>query len=102
MLASKKRGQSKSGNSGVSGSGSGKQGDFETKLKRLEELSGAMKNGELPLEEAMKNFEEGVRLARSLEKELERIERRVEILVNNPQAEDEKPELELFPGLDGE
>ncbi|MDR2588074.1 MAG: exodeoxyribonuclease VII small subunit [Spirochaetales bacterium] len=61
-----------------------------------------MKNGELPLEEAMKNFEEGVRLARSLEKELERIERRVEILVNNPQAEDEKPELELFPGLDGE
>ena len=72
-------------------------GNFEERLSRLEELSESLKNGELGLEEAVKKFEEGVRLARGLEKELSRIERRIEILINNPEAETEKPELELFP-----
>ena len=84
------------------GSGKGKAQGFEQRLSRLEELSTALKDGNLPLEEALKKFEEGVGLARTLEKELSRIERRIEILVNNPEAEDEKPELELFPELNDE
>jgi len=79
-------------------------GNFETRLKRLEELSSLMKEGNIPLEEAVKHFEEGIRLARGLEKDLSKIERKIEILVNTPDAEDEKPELELFPefNADGE
>jgi exodeoxyribonuclease VII small subunit len=69
-------------------------------LSRLEELSGVMKEGSLSLEEAVKNFEEGVKLARGLEKDLSRIERRVEILINNPETEEEKPELGLFSELE--
>ena len=76
--------------------------NFEERLRRLEELSGILKEGKTSLEEAAVHFEEGIRLARGLEKDLSRIERKVEILVNEPTAEDEKPELELFPDLDEE
>ena len=80
----------------------GKARNFEEKLGRLEELSAALKDGDIPLEDALKKFEEGVGLARTLEKELSRIERRIEVLVNNPEADTEKPELELFPELNDE
>ena len=77
----------------------GKALNFEERLLRLEEISLSLKDGDLALEEALKKFEEGVRLARTLEKELSRIERRIEILVNDPETDDEKPILELFPEL---
>ena len=80
----------------------GKAPDFEKRLRRLEEISSSLKDGDLPLEEALKKFEEGVRLAKALEKELSRTERRIEILVNNPEADEEKPEMELFPELNNE
>lgn len=72
---------------------------FEDRLKRLEELATQIRNGDLPLEDAVKLFEEGMTLSRGLEKELARIERKVEILINNPTSAEEKPELELFPEL---
>ncbi len=74
--------------------------NFEERLKRLEELSALLKEGKTSLEEATGFFEEGIRLARGLEKDLSRIERRIEMLVNEPTEEDDKPELELFPELD--
>jgi exodeoxyribonuclease VII small subunit len=85
-----------------SGKTTAANGNFEEKLRRLEDVSAALKDGGLPLEDALKKFEEGVRLARGLEKELSRIERRIEILINNPETGDEKPELELFPELNEE
>ena len=72
---------------------------FEERLKRLEQISQRIREGEVPLEEAAGLFEEGVRLAAGLEKDLKRIERKVEVLVNEPQAPDEKPILDLFPDL---
>jgi len=73
---------------------------FEERLKRLEEIGEQIRQGSLPLEESISLFEEGIKLARSLEKELAKIERRVEILVNRPEATDEPPQLELFNDLD--
>lgn len=75
---------------------------FEDRLKRLEELNEKIKEGELPLEEAATLFEEGMKLAKGLEKELGKIERKVEILLNAPEKEDEKPEMELFSDLEDE
>jgi exodeoxyribonuclease VII small subunit len=72
---------------------------FEERLQRLEEINEGIREGEIPLEEAAGLFEEGVKLARSLDKDLQRIERKVQILVNEPASEDEKPVLELFPEL---
>ena len=47
----------------------------------------------------MQTFEEGMRLAKQLEKDLSRVERKVEILVNEPDEPEEEPVLELFPEL---
>jgi exodeoxyribonuclease VII small subunit len=73
---------------------------FEDRLKRLEEISSGIREGEIPLEEAATLFEEGVKLARGLEKDLQRIERKVQQLVNEPESPEEKPVLELFPELE--
>lgn len=71
--------------------------NFEERLEKLEALGQKIRQTEVPLDEALKAFEEGVRLAKSLEKDLEKIESRIEILMNGPNApEDETPELELF------
>jgi exodeoxyribonuclease VII small subunit len=71
---------------------------FEDRLSRLEELNERMKTGNIPLDEAVEVFEEGIKLAKGLEKDLSKIERRIEILVNQPEAPGEEPSLELFPG----
>jgi len=66
------------------------------RLNRLEALSEAIKNPETDLEDALLIFEEGIKLAKSLEKELDRIEGKIEILKNSPISPEEKPELDLF------
>lgn len=70
--------------------------NFEQRLCRLEELSAAIKNPNIPLEDALKVFEEGIQLARGMEKELDKIEGKIKILANQPQTPDTPPELELF------
>jgi exodeoxyribonuclease VII small subunit len=86
------------------GGGTAKSGgmkSFEDRLKRLEKLGEQIRKTDIPLDEALKAFEEGIRLARTLENDLEKIENRIEILMNSTEAPaDESPELELFD--DGE
>lgn len=71
---------------------------FEDRLARLEEISERIQDQDVPIDEAGKLFEEGIKLARGLEKELAQVERRVEILSNEPEPDDPKdsPDLELF------
>lgn len=69
---------------------------FEERLSRLEDLNDTMREGKIPLEEAVSLFEEGIKLAKGLEKDLNKIERKIEILVNKPETPEEKPNLELF------
>jgi exodeoxyribonuclease VII small subunit len=73
---------------------------FEERLDRLETLAERMKDSDLPLEEAVAVFEEGIKLAKGLERDLDRIQGRVELLLNPEEAasenEPEKPELGLF------
>ena len=69
---------------------------FEDKLERLEAVSEQIREGEISLEESIKLFEEGIKLAKTLEKDLSKIERKVEILLNQPAA-DSSPQMELFP-----
>ena len=60
-----------------------------------------MRNGDVALDDAVKIFEEGIKLAKGLEKDLAKIERKIEILVNKPETDNEEPNLELFDGIDG-
>lgn len=56
---------------------------FEDALARLETIVGQLEKGDLPLEESLKIFEEGVRLSKSCLKMLEESERKVEILLQD-------------------
>lgn len=74
--------------------------NFEDKLARLEELSDKIKNPELSLEDALACFEEGITLARGMEKDIDKIEGKIQILMNQPVQPEESPELDLFSGID--
>ena len=54
---------------------------FEECLQRLEEIVLQLERGDLPLEQALKLFEEGVGLSISCRKELDEAEGKVEILL---------------------
>lgn len=60
---------------------------FEQSLARLEEIVRRMESANLPLDEAMKLFEEGMQLSRDCQKQLEQAEARVEILLKKAGGE---------------
>lgn len=79
--------------------------DFEQSLARLEEINESIKDAGLPLEKSIALFEEGLKIAKKLEKELKNVEQKVEILINSGDAsksdslkEDKEPEFGLFSG----
>ncbi len=54
---------------------------FEECLQRLEKIVDQLEKGEIPLEQALKLFEEGIALSNNCRKELEDAEGKVEILL---------------------
>ena len=64
-----------------------KKENFEEALQKLEAIVTQMEEGDLPLEEALKSFEEGVRLAKFCTKKLDEAERKVEKLIRDQEGE---------------
>lgn len=56
---------------------------FEQAMARLEAIVGELEKGDLPLDESLKIFEEGIRLSKSCLKILEEAEHKVEVLVQD-------------------
>lgn len=56
---------------------------FESALARLEDIVHQIETGELSLEQSLKLFEEGVKLARLCTARLEEAERKVDILLKD-------------------
>jgi exodeoxyribonuclease VII small subunit len=54
---------------------------FEESLKKLEGIVAQLERGDLPLEDSIRMFEEGVRLSAQCKQELENAESKVEILL---------------------
>ena len=54
---------------------------FETALGELEQIVNRLESGDLPLEEALSEFERGVQLARQGQSQLQKAEQRVQILL---------------------
>jgi len=67
--------------------------DFESAMKALEEIVGKLEAGDLPLEQALALFEEGVQISRFCNSKLDAAERRVEILLKNERGELEPTEF---------
>lgn len=55
--------------------------DFEQSLKALKDLVERLEKGELPLEEALQIFEEGIGLSRECQLALTQAEQKVQILI---------------------
>ena len=55
--------------------------DFETAMRDLEALVERLEKGDLPLEESLAAFEQGVMLTRSCQTALKEAEQKVEILL---------------------
>jgi exodeoxyribonuclease VII small subunit len=74
-----------------------KPATFEGSVARLGQIVERLESGELPLEESLRLFEEGVQLARATQQQLNQAERRVEQLLSideegNPVVEELDPE----------
>ena len=59
---------------------------FEAALGRLEEIVKKMEDGDMPLEDSLKLFEEGVKLSRMCDQKLQAAERRIEILLKDQEG----------------
>ncbi len=67
---------------------------FESSLKELEDRVRRLEAGDVPLEEALRLFEEGVSLARACHDQLEAAEQRVAALVRGGSGLEERPLVE--------
>jgi exodeoxyribonuclease VII small subunit len=66
---------------------------FEEGLKKLEDVVKTLDSGNIPLDEALNLFKEGLALTKDLSKRLDEIEKKVEILIKK---EDGSTEREQF------
>ena len=67
--------------------------NLEKSIADLETLVDELESGDLPLEKAMKKFEEGIKLTRQCQAALKEAEQKVEVLVKSAGGEES---LELF------
>lgn len=63
--------------------------DFESTLKELEEIVSRLESGDLPLEEALGEFETAIKLVQQGQEKLQKAEQRIQILLQK----DEHAEL---------
>lgn len=56
---------------------------FEEALKRLEKIVEDLENGELPLDDALKRYEEGIQLSRLCSKKLESAKKKIELVLKS-------------------
>ena len=56
--------------------------DFKKELERLDEIVDKISNKALPLDEALKLYEEGAKIVKELEKQLEEAKEKVEKIVD--------------------
>ncbi|MGB7210016.1 MAG: exodeoxyribonuclease VII small subunit [Pyrinomonadaceae bacterium] len=67
---------------------------FEASLDELEKIVSQLEDGDLPLEQSLKLFEDGVKLSRECKDRLMKAERRIEILMKDADGSPSLQELE--------
>ncbi|HOV84746.1 MAG TPA: exodeoxyribonuclease VII small subunit [Syntrophobacteraceae bacterium] len=59
---------------------------FEDALKKLQAVVEKLERGDLPLEEAVESFTEGIRLVQFCHRKLEEAEKKVQVLMADPEG----------------
>lgn len=65
---------------------------FEEALKKLEKIVEDLEKGDIPLDEALKKYQEGIEISRACAQRLESAKKKIDILSKN-----KKGEFELSP-----
>ncbi len=68
---------------------------YEEAVKRLEELVSRLENAEIPLEESLSSFQEGIKLSRYCREKLAEIEYKVDYLLKEEQQQASDPQGKL-------
>ena len=56
---------------------------FEQSMRKLEKIVQELESGDLPLEEAMQKFEEGIKLSRLCSEKLDETEKKITLLMQD-------------------
>lgn len=72
-----------------------KKPTFEERLAQVEALIGEMEAGALPLEEALRRYEEGMQALTALEKELQNAQQKLTVLRRGADGTEEEMPLEV-------
>ena len=75
-----------------------KKKSFEAALAKLEQITKELEEGDLSLEESLKHFDEGVKLAELCSSKLNEAQKKIEILLGKNDALEPTP----FDGLEDE
>lgn len=68
---------------------------FEKALERLEKIVEELESGNIPLDEALKKYEEGVRLSRACSEKLAQAEKKIQILTKTLDGSVKREPFEL-------
>jgi len=67
--------------------------DFEKAFQQLEKIVQRLESEELPLDESLQLFEEGIRLSRFCNQKLEDVEKKIELILADAKGQ---PRVEAF------
>ncbi|MCK5148253.1 exodeoxyribonuclease VII small subunit [bacterium] len=70
------------------------QPSFEEAIEQLDKMISSLESGNLPLEESMKAFEEGMKLVSVCQKQLSKAETKLQLLVRQSEDQWELKEME--------
>lgn len=70
-----------------------KSNEFEKAFQQLETIVKRLESEEMPLDESLQLFEEGIRLSRFCNQKLEEVEKKIELILSDAKGQ---PRLEPF------
>ena len=73
--------------------------DFEKSFQQLEKIVQRLESEELPIDESLELFEEGIRLSRFCNQKLEEVEKKIELILADAKGQ---PRVEAFEAEDAE
>jgi len=73
--------------------------EFEKAFQQLEKIVQRLESEELPLDESLQLFEEGIRLSRFCHQRLEEVEKKIETILADAKGQ---PQVEPFEAEDAE
>ena len=72
-----------------------KEAGFEEKLSQLEDIVSTLEQGNISLEDIMKNYGNGMELSRKCLEELQRAEKEMDVLIKLNNGQIEESELDI-------